>query len=113
MVMPPRIGPRRPRRVYLALWREHANLTQEQLGQRFKPEVGKGTVSRWENARPGAKSITKGVIEAYAEALNRPVEDMYRHPDSGPSLDAKVAEMGIDPQVVIGVLEALARRRAS
>lgn len=111
--MPPRIGPKKPRRVYLALWREHAGLTQEQLGQRFRPEVAKGTVSRWENARPGDRAITKGVIEAYAEALNRPVEDMYRRPEDGPSLDG--IAYGLDKDLrerAADFIAALARRKA-
>jgi hypothetical protein len=30
-----RIGPRRPRRIYLAEWREHRGLTQKALGDRL------------------------------------------------------------------------------
>lgn len=114
MVMPPRIGPRKPVRVYLAEWREAQNpvLTQEQLGQRIHPTVDKGTVSRWENAPPGRLSL--GVIAAYAEALDRPVQDMYRPPAAGPSLDG-IAE-GMEPDLrkqAVEVITALSRRRAS
>lgn len=122
-VMPARIGPRNPRRVYLKLWREYVSwklgidLTQEKLGERFHPQVPKGTVSRWENAKPHDNVLTKGVIEAYAEALNRPVEDMYRPPpprgeEDDPSLDSVAAEMGVDRAVVIDILKAVHGRKA-
>jgi transcriptional regulator with XRE-family HTH domain len=110
--MPARIGPRRPVRVYLALWREAANptLSQEQLGLRFKPPVSKGTVSKWENALPG--KLTLGVIAAYAEALDRAPADMYRHPDQGPSLDALAADLDEDARKVVADTIAALRRRA-
>jgi transcriptional regulator with XRE-family HTH domain len=94
MVMPPRIGPRKPVRVYLALWREKKDLTQEQLGERFEPPVDKGTISRWENAKPGG--LTLGVIAAYAEALGRKAPDMYGRPpasDPEPTLDELAADL--------------------
>lgn len=94
LVMPARIGPRRPVRVYLALWREKEGLTQTQVGLRIKPPVDKGTVSRWEAAAPGR--LTLGVIAAYAEALGRSPSDMYRRPEDGPSLDAMAAELDAD-----------------
>lgn len=86
-------------------------MTQEQVGERFHPQVSKSTISRWESAGP--RSLTRGVIEAYAEALNRPVEDMYRQPAQGPSLDAKAAELELDPKVIIGVMEAMRGRRTA
>lgn len=92
-------------------------MTQEEIGGRLHQEVSKSTVSRWEAAQPFDKALTKGVIEAYAEALNRPVEDMYRRPPpkgekDDPSLDALAAEMDIDRSVVIGVLKAVQGRKA-
>jgi hypothetical protein len=114
LVMPPRIGPRRPVRVYLAKWREAhiPKLTQEQLGQRIDPPVDKGTVSRWESAPPGKLSL--GVIAAYAEALGREAADMYRPPDTGPSLDAIAA--GLEPDLresVANFIQVLKNKRAS
>ena len=117
LVMPPRIGPRRPVRVYLQLWREREGLTLEQLGGRIEPPVAKGTVDRWEGAKPGG--LTLGVIAAFAEALGRPVEDMYRVPppkgvDPPPSLDDIVADL--DPETkarAIGYIEGLTGRKAS
>lgn len=111
--MPPRIGPKHPRRVYLALWREHHNLSQEQLGERFHPPVSKSTVWRWEKAKPYDRALTKGVIEAYAEALNRPVEDMYRRPEDGPSLDAMATKLDPDLRArAADFIAALASRKA-
>jgi transcriptional regulator with XRE-family HTH domain len=115
--MPPRIGPRRPVRVFLAEWRESKNLTQEALGLRFEPPVAKGTISRLE-ARPF--NISLGVLGAYAEALNVKPTDLYRPPpadDELPgqtSLDELAAEL--DPELrerAIKVIELLAGRRAS
>lgn len=114
LVMPPRIGPRKPVRVYLGLWRERVGLTQEQVGQRIDPPVDKGTVSRWENAGPGR--LTLGVIAAYAEALDLSPADLYRHPpplDQPPSLDDLASGLTSDLRnQVIGVIEALRGRRA-
>lgn len=113
--MPPRIGPRRPVRVFLAQWRERAELTQEQLGNRIHPAVDKGTVSRWESAQPGR--LTLGVIAAYAEALGRTPAEMYRPPpkdDEPQSLDALAAHL--DPEMreqAINIIAAMTRRRAS
>lgn len=112
--MPPRIGPRKPVRVFLKEWREaqRPELTQEQLGLRIDPPVDKGTVSRWESAGPG--KLTLGVIAAYAEALERNVADMYRPPQDGPSLDAMAAGLDKEDRAVVeGTLARLARRRAS
>jgi len=91
VVMPRRIRPKTPVRVYLQLWRESKNLTQEQVGNRITPPVDKGTVSRWETAAPGR--ISTGVIAAYAEAIGQHVRDMYGKPDDGPSLDAIAADL--------------------
>lgn len=67
LVMPPRIGPRTPARVFLAEWRDHYGVSQEALGLRFDPPVDKGTISRWE-AIP--KGLSIHVVQAYAEALD-------------------------------------------
>lgn len=106
-------------RVYLALWRDWARLTQEQLGGRIHPPVDKGTISRWETAPPGRLSL--GVIAAYAEAVGRPVVDMYRPPPkeasngaAAPSLDALA--QGLEPdlwQRAADVITALQGRKAS
>ena len=92
MVGRPRIGPRRPRRIYLAEWREERGLSQKTLGERFDPIVTDMTVSRWEaGARgergPNSAQLNSDVIAALAEALDCEVEDLYRHPQT-PSADA-------------------------
>jgi len=75
--MPKRIGPKRPRQVFLAEWREEVGLTQEQLAQR----VGKTamTVSRWER---GETQMNKGTMDAVADAIKGGMEgeDLYYHP---------------------------------
>lgn len=111
MEMPPRIGPKRPVRLYLGLWRESEGLTQEQLGGRIHPPVDKGTVSRWEKAPPG--KLSTGVIAAYAEAVGRHVTDMYRRPADGPSLDAMADQLDADlREQAVNVITALSRRKA-
>lgn len=76
-----RIGPRRPRRIYLAEWRDLRGLTQQQLGDRLG--VTDVTVSRWERA---TNLLNTNVMAAIAEALSIEPADLYRHPDQ-PSAD--------------------------
>lgn len=114
LVMPPRILPRRPVRVFLAEHREaHVpKMTQEDLGARIRPPVDKGTVSRWESAPPGR--LSTGVIAAYAEALGKTAPEMYFPPNRGPSLDIMAA--GLDDDLrgrAVAILEALRGRKAS
>lgn len=78
----PRIGPRRPRRIFLAEWREHRGLTQAQLGDRLG--VADMTVSRWERA---TSLLNTNVMAAIAEALNIEPGDLYYPPDR-PSADS-------------------------
>lgn len=76
--MPAKIGPRRPRRIYLKEHREARYLTQEQLANRLGTNAM--TVSRWERQ---ATRIDIGTLEAIAEALGGHLagEDLYYHPD--------------------------------
>jgi hypothetical protein len=108
--MPARIRPKKPVRVYLALWRQHLDLSQERLGLRFKPPVGKGTVSKWEKAKPGA--LADGLITAYAEALGREHGDMYRRPEDGPSLDAMATGLDAESRKAVADMIVALRRRA-
>lgn len=87
-------------------------MTQTQVGNRIKPPVDKGTVSRWESAAPG--KLTPGVIAAFAEAINRHVGDMYRPPAAGPSLDAMASELPKDlRERAVDFIAALSGRKAS
>ena len=76
--MPVNIGPRKPRKIFLAEHREHRGLTQEQLASRL--ETTAMTVSRWERR---ATAVSTDTLEAIAEALggNLQAEDLYHHPD--------------------------------
>lgn len=87
--MPPRISPRKPVRVFLAEWREHFGLTQQQVGDRIAKGIDKANISRWENSKriPSAE-----VLAAYAEALGISVGNLYRKPSDRPSLDELIAD---------------------
>ena len=76
--MPVKIGPRKPRKIFLAEHRENRGLTQEQLAARL--ETTAMTVSRWERR---ATAVSTDTLEAIAEALggNLEAEDLYHHPD--------------------------------
>lgn len=71
-----RIGPRQPRRNFLAKWRESKGLTQEELANRL--ETYKGQISNWENGR---RDMTFNVQAGLAEALGIEPEDLFRDPD--------------------------------
>lgn len=79
--MPPRIGPKRPLKAYLAEWREKKGLTQEQVAQRLG--TSDVTISRWET---GMRRPDDDAKAAFAEALGIEFADLYRHPDQ-PSAD--------------------------
>jgi transcriptional regulator with XRE-family HTH domain len=77
--MPAKIYPRRPRKVFLAEWREAKSLTQKQLADRIGTDVM--TISRWENGRVAISTNTLAVLaEALGGDLMEP-EDLYHHPD--------------------------------
>lgn len=83
-----RIGPLHPVRHFLKEWREHRQLTQQQLADRLPPKedgkaTGKDQVSRWER---GERTMTLEVQAALAEALNIQPGDLFRDP-AQPSAD--------------------------
>jgi len=80
--MPARIGPRRPRRLYILEWREARGLTQDRLAERLG--VSSMTVSRWER---GTSLLNTDVMGALADALDIEPEDLFHHPDQ-PSANA-------------------------
>ncbi|WP_410052705.1 helix-turn-helix transcriptional regulator [Bradyrhizobium sp. SZCCHNRI1073] len=97
--MPPRIGPRRPSRLFLSEWREHRGLTQEQLGQRLG--TSHVTISRWETRKrqPDLKAQ-----EAIAEALGIEFVDLRRHPQQ-PSADELLRDQ--PPEIVDQALKLI------
>lgn len=121
LVMPPRIGPRNPERVFLREWRVYKELTLEELGQRIESPNGlgvpKGTVSKWEKKAREGRGPTKEVVAAYAEAIEQKTVDMYSLPPpkggaNGPPGPPSAAE--IEKIVSIAVRQALrGRRKAS
>ena len=86
--MPTRIGPRNPVHVYLAEWRGHFGLTQQQVADRIAGGINKNNISRWETAD---RMPSVDVLAAYAEALGIPVSRLYRPPSDRPSLDEMIA----------------------
>lgn len=106
--MAARIGPKRPRRIYLREWREARDLTQERLGQRLG--VAGVSVHRWEK---NLAYLNTEVMAAIAEALDIEPADLYRHPDQ-PSADQLLR--GAPPEVVkeaTDFIQYLRSRRAS
>jgi len=80
--MPPRIGLRKPVRLYLAEWRETKGLTQQQLADRL--DTSDVTISRWETGKRRPDDDAKASI---AWVLGIDIVDLYRHPDR-PTADA-------------------------
>lgn len=72
-----RIGPknRKRMRVFLKEWREHLNMTQEQIADRI--DTTKGTVSRMEI---NTREPNLGYLAAFAEAIDRDVAELFRDP---------------------------------
>lgn len=111
--MPTRIGPKRPRKLYIVQWREHRRLTQKQLAERVG--VTPMTISRWENSLSHLNTPTH---QALAEALDTDPIKLYElPPEAGrperPSLDAKVADLPDEMvQEAADLIDILRRRIA-
>jgi transcriptional regulator with XRE-family HTH domain len=90
--MPPRIGPKKPFKLFIAEWREAKGLTQQQLADRLG--TSDVTISRWETRMRQADLDAQ---EAIAEALGIEPNDLRRHPDQ-PSADALLRDQ---PQEVV------------
>lgn len=100
--MPPRIGPRKPFKLYLAEWRESRNLTQQQLADRL--DTSDVTISRWETGKRRPDDDAKSAI---AWVLGIEVVDLYRDPKQ-PSADALLRGAPADIQDQgMRVIEAL------
>ena len=77
LAMPPRIkGLKRRRKTFIRDWREHRNLTQDQLADRL--DTSKASLSRIEN---GHQPYTQDFLEACAHALQTdPASLLMRNP---------------------------------
>lgn len=97
-----RIGPRRPRRLYLAEWMENRGLSDERLAGRL--DVARETVTRWRNY---PQRLSLPAIENIAQALDCEPQDLWRHPDQ-PSADALLRdapdELKQQAAAMIGIL---------
>lgn len=102
--MAPRIGPRRPFRLYIAEHRSAKGLTQQQLADRLG--TSDVTVSRWETQtrRP---DMDAQVAIAEALGLSDPM-DLFRHPDT-PSADALLRDQ--PAEIVAQALKLIAAIR--
>lgn len=103
-MMPPRIGPKKAFRLFIAEWRDEKELTQQQLADRLG--TSDVTVSRWETRR---RQPDLNAQEAIAEALGIDVVDLWRHPDQ-PSADALLRDQPLEVvQQAIKLIQAIRR----
>jgi transcriptional regulator with XRE-family HTH domain len=86
-------------RLFLAEWREHRGLTQEQLAARLG--TTHVTVSRWETHK---RQPDLNAQAAIAEAMDIEPVDLFRHPDR-PSADALLR--GQPPEVVDNAMKMI------
>lgn len=102
--MPPRIGPRKAFRLFLAEWRESKGLTQQQLGERLG--TSDVTVSRWETRQRQPNDDARAAI---AEALGIEPVDLFRHP-AAPSADALLRDQPAEVvEQAIKLIQAIRR----
>jgi transcriptional regulator with XRE-family HTH domain len=85
--MPARITPKREVKLYLAEWRKHRGLTQQQLAERLGCEVM--TVSRWELHKI---AVTTDTLAALAEALGDDLEPLDSYPSDCRQNDSEIVE---------------------
>jgi len=104
--MPPRIGPRRVRRLFLTEWREARGLTQQQVADRLGTSAM--TVSRWER-QAGSHKPNIDQLAALAEAYQIEPQDFYHHPDR-PSPEALLRDQPKEIQEqAINIIRAIRR----
>lgn len=87
----------RPRRLYLVEWREHLDLSADQVADRM--EVTRQTVHRWEREQHRMNPEKQA---GYAHAIGIEPEDLWRHPGR-PSVDGLLAQ--VPDEKVQGVAE--------
>jgi transcriptional regulator with XRE-family HTH domain len=96
----PRIGLRKPARLFIHEWMEKRRLNQTDIARRL--EVGSsGTISK--KLKDPAKMSTEW-IAAFAFALDVEVGDLYRHPDR-PTQEELLA--GLDEPVRAVIVQML------
>lgn len=74
--------------LYLVEWREHKGLSVERLAERL--DVDRTTVWRWET---GARRPTPSRQAQIAAALDIEPADLWRRPQSRPSIDAMLRDV--------------------
>jgi transcriptional regulator with XRE-family HTH domain len=74
-------------KLYLAEWRKHRGLTQQQLAERLGCEVM--TVSRWELHKI---AVTTDTLAALAEALGDDLEPLDSYPSDCRQNDSEIVE---------------------
>ena len=98
-----RIGSKRPR-LFLREWREHRQLTQEQLAARL--ETTKSAISRIET---GKRDFTGGFLEAAADALSVEPPDLFRSPDQPSQAELLQGLSPMQRRQAIAIIETLRR----
>lgn len=94
-VMTEKIGRKRPLRLYLAEWREHRKLDQEQVADRMG--VTAATISRHET---GERGSNEAYLASLAEALDCHPTDFWRDP-AQPSADDLLRDMPEDQRAQV------------
>jgi len=72
-----RIGSKKPQRLFIREWIEHLGLDQKRVAERM--DVTEPTVSR---LLSGKRKMTLNYLFAFADALNVPVSNLYRDPET-------------------------------
>lgn len=80
-----RIGRKRPTRVYLREWMEELDVDGERMAERM--DCSPGTVSKLLN---GKMKLTIEWLSRFADALDRPLPDLFRDPKA-PTRDELLA----------------------
>lgn len=92
--------------LYITEWRESRGLSVEQLASRM--DVDRTTLWRWETAR---RRVTEGIQAQIAHHLQIEPADLWRLPDSRPSIDAMTKGVSDDVfNTVVDIVTRLIRR---
>jgi hypothetical protein len=108
-----RIGPKKPRRFYVAEWIEASGLSYDAIGGRLDPPLARNTVWRWVN-EPWRLNPEK--MAALAAAIQIEPQDFWRPPPpkgepERPSVDRMLEDA--DPelyQTAVDIVQRLTRR---